>query len=135
MGNTIVGSCFCGACEFEVENDFKRFYFCHCKQCQKMTSSAHAANLFALPETLRWLKGEKETAIFQHPTRLFTRRFCKHCGSGLPVLTKNERFYLVPAGSLNAEPSRVVDAQIFIEEQSEWHKEGLKQECCEGFPQ
>ncbi|MGF1911544.1 GFA family protein [Vibrio kasasachensis] len=134
MGNDITGTCMCGACQFEVKDDFKRFYFCHCKQCQKLTSSSHAANLFALPENLKWVKGEDQTILYHHPTRLFTRRFCKYCGSGLPVLTKNGKFMLVPAGALESEPSRTVDARIFIEEQAQWHKLGLEQACCNGFP-
>ena len=134
MKRRIKGSCLCGTVKFDVIDDFKRFYFCHCQQCRKLTSSAHASNLFALPTEIRWLKGEANTQRYDHPDRLFVRVFCKTCGCGLPMKTQNGKFMIVPAGCLDEEPSRVVDAKIFIEEQAKWHQQGLKMNSCEGFP-
>jgi hypothetical protein len=36
MSDKISGGCLCGAVTYEVVNDFTRFYFCHCGQCQKL---------------------------------------------------------------------------------------------------
>ncbi|MCA4700072.1 GFA family protein [Aeromonas hydrophila] len=59
--------------------------------------------------------------------------FCADCGSGLPFRSQSGKFLIVPAGSLNEEPSKTVDAQIFCSEQTEWHKSGLKAVKLEGF--
>lgn len=60
--------------------------------------------------------------------------FCTDCGSGFPFLSQNGKSLIIPAGFLNEEPSKAVDAQIFCSEQAEWHKLGLKEVKSEGFP-
>lgn len=112
----------------------QKFFFCHCEQCRKLTGSAHASNLFTSPTNMVWTKGEELTKRYDHPSRSFSKVFCTHCGSGLPFLSKSGKFLIVPAGSLNDEPTKLLDAQIFCEEQTEWHKEGLKAVKIEGFP-
>jgi len=71
---------------------------------------------------------------YDHPTRSFSKAFCLDCGSSLPFLTQNEKFLIVPAGSLNDEPSKTLDAQIFCGEQAQWYKAGLQAVQLEGFP-
>lgn len=133
MSEQLTGGCCCGAVSFTVKDDFKKFFFCHCEQCRKLSGSAHAANLFTLPTNITWTKGELLTKRFDHPTRAFSRVFCSECGSGLPFLTQNKKFLIVPAGSLDQEPSKEVDANIFCEEQTHWHKTGLQAEKVTGF--
>lgn len=134
MNKDITGSCCCGAVTFRLRDDFQRFFFCHCEQCKKLTGSAHAANLFTSPNNIEWTQGEENTSRYDHPTRSFSRVFCKDCGSGLPWVSKNGQFLTVPAGCLNEEPSKTLDAQIFCEEQAEWHKTGLTASKLDGFP-
>ncbi|MGY3571883.1 GFA family protein [Vibrio paucivorans] len=129
------GSCCCGAVSFEVEDDFKRFFFCHCDQCRKLTGSAHASNLFTLPDNITWKTGQSLLQRYEHPERAFARAFCSQCGSGMPYVNKSGKFLIVPAGSLDQEPSKTPDAQIFCTEQADWHKAGLSVEKLPGFPQ
>ena len=131
MTKLISGGCLCGAVLFTVVDDFKKFYFCHCLQCRKMTGSAHAANLFTAPDNLTWLQGQELCVHYTHSGRAFTKVFCRNCGSGLPFLTHNGKFVVVPAGSLDEDPSKEPDSQIFCDEQTQWYKQGLlvKQEA------
>ena len=135
MKKEITGGCCCGDVSFKVKDDFKKFFFCHCEQCRKLTGSAHAANLFTAPTNIEWIKGEDKTKRYNHPTRSFSKVFCTECGSGLPYLSQNGSFLIVPAGSINEEPSKSLDAQIFCSEQTEWHKVGVNTHKVAGFPE
>lgn len=134
MQNKITGSCLCGAVTFEVENAFKRFYFCHCQQCRKITGSAHASNLFTRPEAITWTAGEALKKQFNYPERDFTVVFCTECGSGLPFVTKSGKALLVPAGSLNDEPNIQPSDNIFWAERASWYDAGQQAHKCGGFP-
>jgi hypothetical protein len=134
MSDKISGGCLCGAVKFEVENDFKRFYFCHCQQCRKITGSAHASNLFARPDAITWITGEQHKKQFNYPDRDFTVVFCSECGSGLPFVTKSGKALLVPAGSLDSEPNIQPNNNIFWAERAAWYDNGKLATTCEGFP-
>ena len=122
----ITGSCLCGIVSYKVRDNFKKFFFCYCKQCRKMSGSAHAANLFASPKDLLLMNGEENTIRYQYPDRSFTKVFCSTCGTGVPYISGNGTLLIVPAGSLDEEPEKKPDAQIFCEERTEWYQEGIK---------
>lgn len=133
MSHKISGGCCCGEVTFAVEDHFKHFYFCHCEQCRKMTGSAHASNLFTAPDNIRWLTGESMTQRYDHPHRSLTQVFCKKCGSGLPYVSSNGKFLIVPAGSLNEEPSKSPDARIFAVNRLNGIKLGWKRRESRSF--
>lgn len=135
MKKEISGGCYCGAIQFTLQDDFTNFYFCHCEQCRKMVGTAHAANLFTSPININWVKGKDLVKRYDDPNRSFTQAFCPECGSSLPYINKNGKSLIVPAGSLNEEPTKQVDAEIFCAEQPNWYKGGLKTKKYEGFPQ
>lgn len=134
MSNKITGGCLCGSVRYEVENTFSKFYFCHCQQCQKITGSAHAANLFTHPDGIKWISGEELKKQFSYPDRDFTVVFCSECGSGLPFITKNGKTLIVPAGSLDAEPNIQPKDNIFWAERASWYEPGQQAKKCQGFP-
>lgn len=59
---------------------------------------------------------------------------CDNCGSGLPFLTESGKSLIEPAGSLNEEPSKKLDTQMFCAEQAERHKIGAIFANFSGFP-
>jgi len=122
MNSVISGGCLCGAVKFSVNDSFDDFYFCHCEQCRKVTGSSHASNLLTAIDNIQWLRGHDKVVRFDHPTRMFTKVFCSLCGSGLPHESKNGQCLVVPAGSLDTEPSKSPNAQIFCSEKVGWFK-------------
>lgn len=130
----ISGGCLCGEVRFEVENTFSKFYFCHCKQCQKITGTAHASNLFTRPDAIKWTAGAAHKKQFNYPNRDFTVVFCTECGSGLPFVTKSGKALIVPAGSLDTEPNIQLNNNIFWAERARWYDNGKQAKTCEGFP-
>jgi hypothetical protein len=115
------GSCLCGALTYEVRAPFLRFAHCHCSRCRKATGSAHATNLYASPDRFAWTSGEEHTVRFDLLTaKSFATTFCRLCGSPLPHHTRSGRELVVPAGSLDDEPSLRPSARIFLDSAVPW---------------
>lgn len=134
MTEHISGGCFCGEVAFTLADNFSHFYFCHCEQCRKLTGSAHACNLFTYTDNINWTKGTEKVKRYDHPERQFSKAFCENCASALPFVSKSGQSLIVPAGSLNSEPSKTLDAQIFCSEQTQWHKVGVQAVKVPNFP-
>jgi len=136
MAKTLTGRCLCGSVAFSVEDDFSAFYFCHCRQCQQITGSAHAANVFTAPTNIQWLQGADKLIRYDDPERSFTTQFCSQCGSGLPFVTKSGKALLIPAGSLDKEPESILPmSNIFSVEKASWLDTGTHAPCVDGFPE
>ena len=135
MNKKLTGECLCGAVQFSVKDEFKAFYQCHCKQCQQLTGSAFASNIFTAPGNIEWLKGKGNITVYEHPTRGFSKSFCAVCGSGLPFINKAKTTLIVPAGSLNELPDIQPQANIFTSEEACWLKPGLQAKGFIGFPE
>jgi hypothetical protein len=135
MKKVLNGGCLCGAVKFELEDRFKAFYLCHCKQCQQLTGSAFASNIFTDPENISWLKGKESVSVYEHPSREFSKAFCVHCGSAVPFVNKSGKSLIVPAGSLTDTPSIVPQANIFDKERAYWLNKGLQSEAFNDFPE
>lgn len=135
MNPKLTGGCLCGAVEFSVQDEFKAFYQCHCKQCQKLTGTAFASNIFTAPQNIEWLKGKDNITEYEHPTRGFSSSFCAACGSNLPFVNKAKTTLIVPAGSLNELPDLQPQANIFRSEEACWLEPGLQAKDFVGFPE
>jgi hypothetical protein len=136
MGKILSGGCYCGAVQFTVEDNFSRFFFCHCEQCRKRSGTAHVANLFTTADSIHWVKGVDQIKRYDDLTspRSITKSFCKECGSPVPYTSKDGVKLVVPAGSLNEEPTKQVDAKIFCGEQTHWYKVGIQAPAFDGSP-
>lgn len=134
MSNKLIGSCLCGTIEYQVEDTFKAFYQCHCKQCQTLTGSAFASNLITQPSNITWLRGIDSIVVYAHPEREFSKSFCKLCGSAVPFVNKTKTSLIVPAGSITSEISKKLEANIFVSEKACWSKAGTDVKDYEFFP-
>jgi len=121
MKDTISGGCFCGEVTFEVKNEFRHFFFCHCEQCRQITGSAHASNLFGGADALTFTAGQDNVEVFRHPTRSLAKAFCKTCGAGLPYKNSRGTMTIIPAGSLSEMPDVSNAKRIFWDDRAEWH--------------
>jgi hypothetical protein len=115
------GSCLCGTVGYQVSAPFLRFAHCHCSRCRKATGSAHVTNLYVAPDRFRWTTGEAEVVRYDLPTAAsFATTFCRRCGSPLPHHTRSGREVVVPAGSLDDEPSIRPTSHIFTDAVPAW---------------
>jgi hypothetical protein len=133
MSEKIQGSCLCGKVAYSLNNKFSNFYFCHCQQCQKISGSAHAANLVTSPDNIEWLSGQQYLKRFEYPGRDFTKVFCSECGSGLPFVNQSGKSLVIPAGSLDQEANQKVAHNIFWNERASWYEDGVKAPACSGY--
>ena len=135
MSKQLTGECLCGIIKFSVTDSFKAFYQCHCKQCQQITGSAFASNIFTEPDNIEWLSGQDSITNYEHPLRGFSKSFCNACGSTLPFINKTKTSLIVPAGSLIELPDIQPQANIFTSEEACWLRQGLQAENFSGFPE
>jgi hypothetical protein len=121
----IRGSCLCGDASYEVALPFDRFVHCHCSRCRKATGTAHATNAVVKPGAFRWLVGGDLVSRFDLPTaRSFATAFCRQCGSPLPHATRSGREIVIPAGSLNEDPTSGPDRHVHWGSRVAWYSHG-----------
>ncbi|MHA2937613.1 GFA family protein [Vibrio sp. RC27] len=128
------GSCLCGAVQFEVIGEFKKFFLCHCSRCRKTSGSAHCSNLFAPAAKVKWLSGEDKISHYRHPDTNFARNFCSSCSSLVPLHNVERDIVAVPAGSLDSEIDVSPQAHIFTDSKGNW--DGILNDisCFEKMP-
>lgn len=119
---SVSGSCLCGAVQYEVTGENKRFSHCHCQRCRKATGTGHASNLLMSPEAgIHWIKGEALLGRFKVPeAERFYNCFCTTCGSPMPRVIPELDAVLIPAGSLDVEPPVKPQQHIFWDSRAEW---------------
>jgi len=117
---TLHGGCLCGAVRYTATGEEKRFYHCHCGRCRKATGTGHASNLF-IKGTLSWDAGEDSVRLFKLPDAAhFANAFCAHCGARTPIAVPAYGIVMIPAGSLDDEPSSEPEARIFMGSAAHW---------------
>ena len=131
----VIGSCLCGAVEYEVEAKLKRFYFCHCAQCRKLTGTAFAANIQSEPVDVHWIRGGDEVRRYDFAGKgSYSKVFCPHCASPMPFLNERGDTLYIPAGSVDGETGILPNVNVFWEDRAEWVEQGLASPVCDGFP-
>ena len=122
MTQTILsGSCLCGSVQYEISGEPAKFYHCHCKRCRKATGTGHASNLLVVPGAITWTTGEELIRSFKVPeAQRFTNVFCSSCGARLPRVINETGFIMIPAGSLDGEPTIPPQARIFWASRASW---------------
>jgi len=135
MSNEIAGSCLCGKVQFVIWGPFTAFHLCHCSRCRKDTGSAHASNIFTEPENIRWLSGEDLVERYDLPNaKRFAKCFCTECGSPVPYSSRDNRFLIIPAGSLDADPGIQPQDHIFWKDHANWYEPGLTAPHFDEYP-
>jgi len=118
---TFCGSCLCGSVQYEISGDAQRFYHCHCARCRKSTGTGHATNLLVKPGTIKWTKGEELIKVYKVPeAKRFARHFCPACGGQVPRYVKETDFIVIPAGSLDSDPTIKPQGRIFWDSRADW---------------
>lgn len=131
----IRGSCLCGAVTFVIEPPFQAFQYCHCSRCRKRSGSAHAANVFVLPNQFQWLRGEAEVKRFDLPgAKAWSCAFCTTCGSAVPWLGRSGQRVIVPAGALDDPPPTGPTRNIYFGSRAPWYAHASELEVHDDAP-
>jgi hypothetical protein len=112
-------SCLCGDVTWEVEGALLSLSHCHCGRCRKQHGTAFASYAMAPAASFR-LAGEASVGAWESAPGYF-RRFCKRCGSALPVLPDNGMVF-VPAGNVEGDPGVRPMLHIFVASKAPWYE-------------
>ena len=118
----LAGGCQCGSCRYEVSAHPYVAYTCHCRECQKLTSSAFLTCMHVPAECLELSTGEpiSKQRIADSGNTL-TTYFCGACGSTL-FIRNDARPHVrtVHVGSLDHPEQINVDAHIWVKRKLPW---------------
>jgi len=117
VGTNIRGACLCGAVTFAIAPPYRWFAHCHCSMCRKHHGSLFGTSLGVARDAFRWLEGTEEIVRYR-ATAAFERPFCRRCGSTVPAVSHDERYWAVPAGLLADDPLVRPRTHIFVASRS-----------------
>ena len=130
----IEGGCLCGDIRYTSDAEPLMTVLCHCKNCQRQTSSSYSTNI-AIPRDM--LKVEGEPALFTDTGDTgnpVNRYFCQNCGShifnnsvALDTLT------IVKAGTLDDTSWVKPTMEVYCDSAQEWTRAKLKLESHPGM--
>ena len=123
MKNEFIGSCQCRHVRYKVTGKPLTLFNCHCKECQKQSSSAFGMALWVKKESIEILSGKLKTWVRNLPNGdTMECDFCPECGTrifhrhtsrkdiiSIKPGTLDDTFWLKPAGHV-----WVQDAQKWI---------------------
>ena len=117
------GGCLCGAVRYSVPHNPVVVAVCHCRDCQKQTSSAFSL-VAAFPQSELEIQGEcasfETTGASGAPVK---RSFCGKCGSPLFSETKSGSetgLTFIKAGTLDETDDLVPTAHVWTSSKLPW---------------
>ena len=113
------GGCLCGAVRYEIDGRTSAIWMCHCSKCRRGSGSAFAASTLCRLPSFRWVRGEESIAAWTSPTG-YPSRFCRTCGSLLPLVREDQGNVVLPAGSLDAPAAPRLLRHIFVGSKAPW---------------
>lgn len=84
MGESVKGSCFCGAVEIEVDGEPEAMGYCHCEDCRAYAGAPVSAFTLWKAGQVRVTGGEERLGGF-NKTGFSHRRWCTGCGGHVLV--------------------------------------------------
>jgi hypothetical protein len=81
-GDTLRGSCLCGAVRFEVTEPFTRVSNCHCTTCKRISGGVGTVTGRVPTSAVRVVAGREVITTYQ-PDEGTAKSFCSACGSNL----------------------------------------------------
>ena len=116
------GRCQCGACSYTLLAAPYVAYTCHCKECQKLTSSAFLSCIQVPSESVEITSGSlaSRERVADSGNKLETW-FCSSCGSTLfAENSARPRVRTIHIGSLEHPESVEVNAHIWVNRKLPW---------------
>ena len=114
------GHCLCGGVQFTVEQALQQIQLCHCKQCQRSSGTAFAANIPIAKPNFHIQSGANLISSYESsPGKL--RKFCCKCGSPIHsehVSKPNE--IRIRAGTLDGNLDARPVFHFYVEDMPNW---------------
>ncbi|MEO7385563.1 MAG: GFA family protein [Gammaproteobacteria bacterium] len=120
-GQTVTGSCLCGAVRYELQGPFSHMGHCHCSICRKHHGAAFATYVACPLDGLRFLSGEDHQGRYDSSPG-WSRPFCLTCGSVLPTRMPEHGLVVGPAGNLEGELGVEPAMHMFVGSKAPWYE-------------
>jgi hypothetical protein len=130
------GGCLCRGVRFRIDGKLGPAGYCHCKQCQRASGSAFAANAPARTQYFSLTSGAELVSEYESSPGKF-RAFCRRCGS--PVYSRRDsepELRRIRLGTLDSDPERRPLLHVWVSAKAPWHEitDALPQ-LPEGLPE
>ena len=118
------GGCLCGGVRFRIHGKLGPAGFCHCRQCQRASGSAFAANAPVRTRYLELSSGSDLLKEYESSPGKF-RAFCGRCGS--PIYSRRDsepELRRIRLGSLDSDPERRPLGHVWVRSKAPWYSIG-----------
>jgi len=122
------GRCRCGAIQFSVARPFEYAGYCHCSRCRRASGSAFAAFAGVRRENVHIEQGPDDVVTYRRNPDTVSH-LCRHCGSVLFLVVRQEQYAHVQMGTLVEDPQIRPQFHIYVASKASWH------EITDGLPQ
>lgn len=107
LKQNMMGGCQCGMLRYEVSSEAIELYVCHCRECQKQSSSAFGISVRTKASDVTLLSGTPK--IWSRPAAILGSLDCAYCPScGSRIWHGNMEFdevISIKGGSLDVPPN------------------------------
>lgn len=119
------GRCLCGQAGYEVRAEPAYAGFCHCRDCQRATSTGHSCYIGFRHEAIT-LRGETRAhGVRADSGAMSFRHFCPHCGTHLFGRREpDDGHYTIYAGTLDEPGWFAPHDAIFVRSRLAWDVNG-----------
>jgi hypothetical protein len=115
------GGCLCGGIRYRVSGKLGPAGYCHCKQCQRASGSAFAANAPVRRKYFELLSGRELVSEYESSPGRF-RCFCGRCGSPVWKYLASEPDVLrLRLGGIDGDPERRPLVHVWVASKAPWH--------------
>lgn len=122
MNYPVEGSCQCGGVKYQLLSEPLMVIACHCKQCQKLSTSAFSITALVRTDSIR-IEGEmKEWSRRADSGNINGAKFCPTCGNRIYHFDpKQPDTIKLKPSSLN--DTRIINpsTHIWVSEKQEWY--------------
>ena len=122
----IRGSCLCRGIQFEIDGPLSPIQYCHAKRCRKASGSAFGTESAARRSDFQFTCGEELITTYAapllHEPPAYVRKFCRVCGSPIPVPLDETDFIVIQAGTLDEGVTSKVFRHVFTSEAASWYE-------------
>ena len=136
MPSTIgkTGGCQCGNIRYQLTGEAKTLYACHCRDCQKQSSSAFGMSLIVSREDIRLLQGAETLRSWDtrgDDGEIKRCYFCPACGSRVyHGSDRNDADISIKAGSLDDTGWLRPVAHIWLQSAQPWIDIDTEADAC-----
>lgn len=115
----IHGSCLCGKVRYQLATCPQFINHCHCAMCRKASGAGFGTFVHADGQHFTWVSGEEVIQDYESSPGNF-RPFCRVCGSRVPVLENEGAEVIIPAGTLDTDPTLRPIVHFHVASKAPW---------------